>query len=498
MKIIDMSFEGNGIGKDNNKIVFVPKTVTGDDINYQTITEYKSYNIGKLESINKKSNLRIEAKCPYYEMCGGCNISNLSYSNQLIFKKNKIKELFHKQLKLEIEPNIIPSKEEYEYRNKITLSVDKTLGLLKSNSHDIVHISSCYLVNDKVNKLIEVLNSLNINNLTEVIIRVSDNGVMLILNGNIKLSEIEKLKDYVISIYLNNKEIYKKEDSYISLKEIKYKISANSFFQINTNNIVSLYEEIVKYGCFTLKDNVLDLYCGTGSISLYISSHCNSVLGIEINKDAIEDANINAKINNINNVDFICGDVSKVLKMGKYDVVIVDPPRSGLDKHTKKVLKEINVKRIVYVSCNPITMVRDIKDMSERYNFENITLVDMFPQTHHVETVVLLSHKKPDGHINVKVEFGEGEGKVPLDNIAKRAEEYKPKERVTYKMIKEYIEAKYGFKVHTAYIAEVKRDLGLPMYDAPNAVEELKQPRKHPTAEKVEAIRDALKHFEVI
>ena len=114
------------------------------------------------------------------------------------------------------------------------------------------------------------------------------------------------------------------------------------------------------------------------------------------------------------------------------------------------------------------------------------------------ETVVLLSHKKPDGHINVKVEFGEGEGKVPLDNIAKRAESYKPKERVTYKMIKEYIEAKYGFKVHTAYIAEVKRDLGLPMYDAPNAVEELKQPRKHPTPEKVEAIKDALKHFEVI
>ena len=122
----------------------------------------------------------------------------------------------------------------------------------------------------------------------------------------------------------------------------------------------------------------------------------------------------------------------------------------------------------------------------------------VFQQTEHVETVVLLSHKKPDGHINVKVEFGEGEGKVPLDNIAKRAESYKPKERVTYKMVKEYIEVKYGFKVHTAYIAEVKRDLGLPMYDAPNAVEELKQPRKHPTAEKVEAIKDALKHFEVI
>ena len=132
-------------------------------------------------------------------------------------------------------------------------------------------------------------------------------------------------------------------------------------------------------------------------------------------------------------------------------------------------------------------------------NIKDDELTDIYlTNENRVETVVLLSHKKPDGHINVKVEFGEGEGKVPLDNIAKRAESYKPKERVTYKMIKEYIEAKYGFKVHTAYIAEVKRDLGLPMYDAPNVVEELKQPRKHPTAEKVEAIKDALKHFEVI
>ena len=126
------------------------------------------------------------------------------------------------------------------------------------------------------------------------------------------------------------------------------------------------------------------------------------------------------------------------------------------------------------------------------------TPVDLFPYTGHVETVVLLSHKKADSYIHIDVEFGEGEGKIPVDSIAKRAEAYKPKEKVTYKMIKEYIEAKYGFKVHTAYIAEVKRDLGLPMYDAPNAVEELKQPRKHPTPEKVEAIKDALRYFAVI
>ena len=154
---------------------------------------------------------------------------------------------------------------------------------------------------------------------------------------------------------------------------------------------------------------------------------------------------------------------------------------------------------MIYISCKPTSLARDLVVLQAKgYEVTRVCCVDMFPGTTQVETVVLLSHKKPDGHINVKVEFGEGEGKVPLDNIAKRAESYKPKERVTYKMIKEYIEAKYGFKVHTAYIAEVKRDLGLPMYDAPNAVEELKQPRKHPTAEKVEAIKDALKHFEVI
>ena len=184
---------------------------------------------------------------------------------------------------------------------------------------------------------------------------------------------------------------------------------------------------------------------------------------------------------------------------GGADVVFMDPPRAGSSRRFIQSLSRMRPDRVVYISCNPETLARDLGMLCDcGYKVRKICPVDMFPHTNHIETVVLLSHKKPDGHINVKVEFGEGEGKVPLDNIAKRAEEYKPKERVTYKMIKEYIEAKYGFKVHTAYIAEVKRDLGLPMYDAPNAVEELKQPRKHPTAEKVEAIKDALKHFEVI
>ena len=246
---------------------------------------------------------------------------------------------------------------------------------------------------------------------------------------------------------------------------------------------------------------VFDLYSGTGTIAQLIAPVARKVIGVEIVEEAVEAAKENAALNGLDNCEFIAGDVLKVIDdiEEKPDYIILDPPRDGIHPKALQKIIDYGVKNIVYISCKPTSFARDLAVFQERgYELKRVSNVDLFPETVHVETVVLLSHKKPDGHINVKVEFGEGEGKVPLDNIAKRAEEYKPKERVTYKMIKEYIEAKYGFKVHTAYIAEVKRDLGLPMYDAPNAVEELKQPRKHPTAEKVEAIKDALKYFGVI
>jgi len=177
----------------------------------------------------------------------------------------------------------------------------------------------------------------------------------------------------------------------------------------------------------------------------------------------------------------------------------VDPPRKGCDAALLETVVKMQPERIVYVSCDSATLARDLKWLcAEGYEMKKVRGVDMFPMTGHVETVVLLSHKKADSYIHIDVEFGEGEGKIPVDKIVQRAEKYKPKERVTYKRIKEYVLEKYGFKVHTAYIAEVKRSLGLPMYDAPNAVEELKQPRKHPTPEKIEAIKDALHYFAVI
>ena len=186
----------------------------------------------------------------------------------------------------------------------------------------------------------------------------------------------------------------------------------------------------------------------------------------------------------------------------RLDVVMMDPPRAG--STTRNSSQQSANAETKAGLCTFQLQPGDPRKgrcacwCDGGYRAEWATPVDMFPETKHVETVVLLSHKKADSYIHIDVEFGEGEGKIPVDSIAKRAEAYKPKEKVTYKMIKEYIEAKYGFKVHTAYIAEVKRNLGLPMYDAPNAVEELKQPRKHPTPEKVEAIKDALRYFAVI
>ena len=293
---------------------------------------------------------------------------------------------------------------------------------------------------------------------------------------------------------------------YEELLGLRFKISPFSFFQTNSLGAEVLYSTARE---FILGDNpdmltdktVYDLYSGTGTIAQMLAPVCKKVVGVEIIEEAVEAAKENAALNHLDNCEFLAGDVLKVLDTieERPDYIVLDPPRDGI--HPKALEKIINygVDHMIYISCKPTSLARDLEVLLARgYMVDKVQCVDMFPNTVHVETVVLLSHKKPDGHINVKVEFGEGEGKVPLDNIAKRAEEYKPKERVTYKMIKEYIDAKYGFKVHTAYIAEVKRNLGLPMYDAPNAVEELKQPRKHPTPEKVEAIKDALRYFAVI
>ena len=548
LEIEDCGIDGEGIGKADGFTVFVKDAVIGDTVTAKIIKAKKNYGYGRLMEVLKPSPYRVEPKCEFARQCGGCQLQALSYDQQLVFKTNKVKghlERIGGFTDIPMEP-IIGMDELFHYRNKAQFPVGRNkegkivTGFYAGRTHNIIENRDCALgvaenkeVLDRVIAHMEKYGIEPYNEATgkglvrHVLIRygyfTKEVMVCLILNGNkipkeellVKsLCEIPGMTSITINVNKKHSNVILGEEirllwgqEYITdrIGDISYQISPLSFYQVNPMQTQKLYAKALEYADLHGEETVWDLYCGIGTISLFLAQKAKFVRGVEIVPAAIENAKENAKLNGLENTEFFVGKAEEVLpreykKNGVYaDVIVVDPPRKGCDETLLETMVEMNPDRIVYVSCDSATLARDLKYLCERgYELRKVCPVDQFGMTVHVETVVLLSHKKPDGHINVKVEFGEGEGKVPLDNIAKRAEEYKPKERVTYKMIKEYIEAKYGFKVHTAYIAEVKRDLGLPMYDAPNAVEELKQPRKHPTAEKVEAIRDALKHFEVI
>lgn len=548
LEIEDCGIDGEGIGKADGFTVFVKDAVIGDTVTAKIIKAKKNYGYGRLMEVLKPSPYRVKPKCEFARQCGGCQLQALSYDQQLVFKTNKVKghlERIGGFTDIPMEP-IIGMDELFHYRNKAQFPVGRNkegkivTGFYAGRTHNIIENRDCALgvaenkeVLDRVIAHMEKYGIEPYNEATgkglvrHVLIRygyfTKEVMVCLILNGNkipkeeqlVKsLCEIPGMTSITINVNKKHSNVILGEEirllwgqEYITdrIGDISYQISPLSFYQVNPMQTQKLYAKALEYADLHGEETVWDLYCGIGTISLFLAQKAKFVRGVEIVPAAIENAKENAKLNGLENTEFFVGKAEEVLpreykKNGVYaDVIVVDPPRKGCDETLLETMIEMNPERIVYVSCDSATLARDLKYLCERgYELRKVCPVDQFGMTVHVETVVLLSHKKPDGHINVKVEFGEGEGKVPLDNIDKRAESYKPKERVTYKMIKEYIEAKYGFKVHTAYIAEVKRNLGLPMYDAPNAVEELKQPRKHPTAEKVEAIKDALKHFEVI
>ena len=484
-----------------------------------------------------------EKKCPLYKKCGGCQLQNLSYAEQLGFKQRKTERLLGEFGR--VEP-IIGMDEPYHYRNKVqaafaTARNGKIIsGVYQSGTHSIVCVDSCLTEDRKADEIIvsvrNMLRSFKIQpydersgsgTLRHVLVKrgFKTNQIMVVLvtagpifpakNNFVKALRkehpdittiVHNINPYQTSLVLGEREnvLYGTGKIEDELCGLTFRISPRSFYQINPVQTEVLYNTAMEYADMSGREKVIDAYCGIGTIGLVASKRAGEVIGVELNRDAVHDAISNAKRNGIKNVRFFCDDAGEfMLGMAqdgeKADIVFMDPPRAGSDECFLSSLVTLAPKKIVYISCNPETQQRDLRFLTKRgYKVEKIQPVDMFPHTNHVETVVLLSHKKADSYIHIDVEFGEGEGKIPVDSIAKRAEAYKPKEKVTYKMIKEYIEAKYGFKVHTAYIAEVKRDLGLPMYDAPNAVEELKQPRKHPTPEKVEAIKDALRYFAVI
>ncbi len=548
LEIEDCGIDGEGIGKADGFTVFVKDAVIGDTVTAKIIKAKKNYGYGRLMEVLKPSPYRVEPKCEFARQCGGCQLQALSYDQQLVFKTNKVKghlERIGGFTDIPMEP-IIGMDELFHYRNKAQFPVGRNkegkivTGFYAGRTHNIIENRDCALgvaenkeVLDRVIAHMEKYGIEPYNEATgkglvrHVLIRygyfTKEVMVCLILNGNkipkeeqlVKsLCEIPGMTSITINVNKKHSNVILGEEirllwgqEYITdrIGDISYQISPLSFYQVNPMQTQKLYAKALEYADLHGEETVWDLYCGIGTISLFLAQKAKFVRGVEIVPAAIENAKENAKLNGLENTEFFVGKAEEVLpreykKNGVYaDVIVVDPPRKGCDETLLETMVEMNPERIVYVSCDSATLARDLKYLCERgYELRKVCPVDQFGMTVHVETVVLLSHKKADSYIHIDVEFGEGEGKIPVDSIAKRAEAYKPKEKVTYKMIKEYIEAKYGFKVHTAYIAEVKRNLGLPMYDAPNAVEELKQPRKHPTPEKVEAIKDALRYFAVI
>ena len=552
LEIEDMGVNGEGIGHVDGLALFVKDALIGDTVRVKVMKMQKNYGFARLLEVIAPSADRIAPLCPVARSCGGCQIQEMNYPAQLKFKAKKVKENLERIGKLDFNAENAPEFYDcigmdvpWNYRNKAQFPIGRNkegkiiAGFYAGRTHSIIECEDCAIGikenKDILHMVIAHMEKWKIEPYREedhkglvrhVLIRkgftTGEIMVCLILNGK-KFPGLSELVDNLkkidgmtsISINVNTEHtnrilgsevipVY--QEVYITdyIGDVKFRISPLSFYQVNPVQTRKLYGTALDYAELTGEENVFDLYCGVGTISLFLAKKAKHVIGVEIVGQAIEDAKVNAQINHIENAQFYCGAAEEVIpdlyRQGvTADVVVVDPPRKGCDEKLLDTIVNMAPEKVVYVSCDSATLARDLKYLNEHgYVVRKVQPVDMFPMGVHVETVVLLSHKKPDGHINVKVEFGEGEGKVPLDNISKRAEAYKPKERVTYKMIKEYIEAKYGFKVHTAYIAEVKRDLGLPMYDAPNAVEELKQPRKHPTAEKVEAIKDALKHFDLI
>ena len=559
VEITDIGVSGEGIGHVDGYTLFIKDAVIGDVVEAKVMKAKKNYGYARLMKVITPSEYRVEPKCAFARRCGGCQIQEMSYDRQLVFKNQKIRGNLERiggftkdQIDTVMQP-VVGMEHPFGYRNKaqVPFGTDKEgnpiTGFYAGRTHDIIANTDCALGVEQNKEILEIILQYMRENkiksydektgkglIRHALIRygfkTKEIMVCLVVNGK-KLPKAERLIEKLIQIEgmtsitispNTRRDNVIMGDSYEILwgqgyitdyiGNVKYQISPLSFYQVNPVQTEKLYGLALEYADLKGDETVWDLYCGIGTISLFLAQKAKQVYGVEIVPQAIDDAKENAKINAIDNAEFFVGKAEEVLpeyyaeyerehngETAHTDVIVVDPPRKGCDETLLETIVKMQPEKVVYVSCDSATLARDLKYLcANGYEIKMCRGVDQFPQSVHVETVVLLSHKKADSYIHIDVEFGEGEGKIPVDSIAKRAEAYKPKEKVTYKMIKEYIEAKYGFKVHTAYIAEVKRNLGLPMYDAPNAVEELKQPRKHPTPEKVEAIKDALRYFAVI
>ena len=557
-------FGGNGEGiiKNGDFVVMVPFCIPTEKVRYKILKVQKNYAFGKVVEVAVPADDRVRPVCPTFFRCGGCQLQHVKYSAQLKLKSSLVAGCFKKIAGLDVK--VLPtvkSPSEYGYRNKLQLPVaevngETVVGFFAENSHRIVKIDSCAIHPVWAEKLIKDLNEyIRENNikgyneelktgvLRHVVCREAENGfiVTLVVYKN-KLKNLESLiaklgdslKNFSLFINVNDNDtnvifgdefilVHGKETLEGELSGIKYDVGVQSFLQVNSAVAAKLYQTAVKMIAPDEETVVIDAYSGAGLMTALFSKKCKKAYGIEIVKEAVETADkLKIKNNLADKMVNIHGDcavelpplVKKLTAAGDKVRVVLDPPRKGCDQKVLKAIKDSDIEKIVYISCNPATLARDVglltgslklngnelvkdKNYVPDYTVDYVQPFDMFAQTKHVETLVCLS-KKSEKHISIDVEFGESDGQISLKKLQKELNEQKLKKKTTYKDIQKWVEENYGFKVHTAYIAEVKRDLGLPMYDAPNAVEELKRPRSHPTAEMSDAIKAALKHFEII
>ena len=400
VKIIRLNNEGLGVALVDKFVVFV-KNALVDELVKIKITEVND-NYAKADVINyiETSSNRVIPSCPFYEKCGGCNLMHMNYESQISFKKDKVKSIFKKISNIDIDIKDIIYDKEYNYRNKVTLKVkNDKIGLYREKTNDIINVDKCLLLDNKINdeliKLELFIHRYKNNNISEIMIRVINDKIMLSLdtiNKEVRDSFINNF-DHVESIYINNKLVYGNEFLKETINGLEFNISPKSFFQVNKKIMTKMYNKAISY---IKGGTTLDLYSGTGTISMLASISSKEVIGIEVVKDAVRDANNNIELNNIKNVSFICDKVeNKIdeLKNKKIDNIIMDPPRSGSDKKSLNSILEIEPKQIIYISCNPVTLARDYNTLKEKYDIKEITLFDMFPNTYHVESLMVLERK---------------------------------------------------------------------------------------------------------
>ena len=535
LEIEDCGIDGEGIGKADGFTVFVKDAVIGDTVTAKIIKAKKNYGYGRLMEVLKPSPYRVEPKCEFARQCGGCQLQALSYDQQLVFKTNKVKghlERIGGFTDIPMEP-IIGMDELFHYRNKAQFPVGRNkegkivTGFYAGRTHNIIENRDCALgvaenkeVLDCVIAHMEKYGIEPYNEATgkglvrHVLIRygyfTKEVMVCLILNGNkipkeeqlVKsLCEIPGMTSITINVNKKHSNVILGEEirllwgqEYITdrIGDISYQISPLSFYQVNPMQTQKLYAKALEYADLHGEETVWDLYCGIGTISLFLAQKAKFVRGVEIVPAAIENAKENAKLNGLENTEFFVGKAEEVLpreykKNGVYaDVIVVDPPRKGCDETLLETMIEMNPDRIVYVSCDSATLARDLKYLCERgYELRKVCPVDQFGMTVHVETVVLLSQQKPDDTIEIDLD---------LDELDATSAELK----ATYQEIKDYVLKEFGLKVSSLYISQVKRKCGIEVGENHNLPKSENARVPQCPKEKEDAIKAALKYFAMI